>query len=87
MDGHRYKILPIPYEQILNLLYPIHDVNIINKIKLPEDVSVVTVYYEPNKKEFLMVLESDEFPIVEDRACYPILDFSSEYIKRYQIVG
>lgn len=83
----RYKILSIPDEVVLSLLYPLCDANILHKIKLPDDVRVVTVWFRPERASFEFLLESETFVPVPDGEYVPeIMDARQVVVMRYQLM-
>jgi|GEM_PF-3766706 len=83
----RYKILSISPDLILSLLYPIGDCNIISKVKLPEDVHVNSVHYNYERREFDILLESDEFEPVDPGFIPPRVDPVQYVVTKNQIMG
>lgn len=77
----RYKMLCVPLETILDLLIPVSDYSAIRKIKLPEDVRPISVYWDTEYQEFRIVIESKEFDPVENHAKYPTINFEDDMIK------
>ena len=83
--GHRYRVLPIPYNALLNIFVPPSEVNIIQRIKLPMDAHVVSVHHKPETHEWLVFLESEEFSIIEEGMEVPRIEFNNEFVTRYNI--
>jgi hypothetical protein len=82
----RYAILTISYRVFLHIFTAIDDgFTIIRRIKLPKDAHIVSVHSDPITREWLVVLESDEFDIVLEGSEVPKLNYIDEFVKTYKI--
>lgn len=82
----RYKILSVSDSIILSMLYPISEINIISRLKLPGDVYPVSVWYRPERKSFEFLLESESFEPVKPGEYVPEMDSEQVVVSRSQIV-
>jgi hypothetical protein len=81
----RYKFFTIPYREMIDLFIPIHEMNIISKIELPDNINVVHVDIDWRTREFIITVESPEFGILRPGMMMEQIEFDKKLIKKYQI--
>jgi hypothetical protein len=77
----RYKYLVLPLGELLDILRPVSEYNIMRKIKLPEDASPITAHYDFECREFLILMESQEYDPVGDGWSIPRIEYTNEMVK------
>lgn len=77
------KILVIPKNQILSLLTPIDEdrFTLISRILLPVDVKVNNIWYDPEYRAFMFMLESEEYEPVVEGCSVPKMAFNNEMVQ------
>lgn len=78
----RYKLLRFTMREALRIfIHDNEDLTIVNKIKLPEDVHPVHVYFDPANQCFYFILESESFDPLLEGEQMEVLDTWSEAVK------
>lgn len=84
-ESRRCKVLRIPQNTILNLLFPPKEINAVYKIDLPEDVRVIRTWPDHEYSAIAFLLESESFEEVQEGRRTPELEFLGVEIVKYKV--